>query len=61
MRNIIDYCREITITNTEQLPRGLGAKLLLAVKSPYDNEYVAERWLRKMPAAIPSHKVVIRF
>jgi hypothetical protein len=61
MRTIIDNCPEIKITNTAQLPRGLGARLLLAVKSPYEGEYVAERWLRKMPETTPSHKVVIRF
>jgi len=61
MRTIIDNSPEITIRNTEHLPKGLGTRLLLAVCAPYDGEYVAERWLRVMPPNIPRHKVVIRF
>lgn len=49
MRSIIDYNPDLKINNLEQLPKGLGCNLLLVIESPYPNEYVAVRWLRKMP------------
>ena len=50
MRSILDYDRaSMRITNLEHLPRGIGARLLLVIDSPYAGEYVAVRWLRKMP------------
>jgi hypothetical protein len=62
VRTIIDYDREtITIRNLDALPRGLGASLLLVVESPYAGEYVAKRWLRKMPATTERCHAVIRF
>jgi hypothetical protein len=62
MVRVIDYCREsVKITNTEQLPRGSGARLLLAIESPYPGEYAAARWLRKMPQTVKRCYVVIRF
>lgn len=59
-RKIIDYHPGLRITNTEQLPRGTGAKFLLVIESPHDGEYAAERWLRKMPSSIPPSKAVVR-
>ena len=50
MRSIIDYCNDLKITNLDQLPKGLGCNLLLVIESPYPNQYVAVRWLRKMPS-----------
>jgi hypothetical protein len=61
MRKIVDYHPELKIANTDQLPKGLGAKLMLAVESPYPGEYIAKRWLRKMPENTGRGEVVIRF
>lgn len=62
MRSILDYDRERTkISNTESLPRCLGCRLLLVIESPYADEYVAKRWLRKMPATTAKGEHVIRF
>lgn len=60
-RKIVDYCRELTITNIDALPRGTGSGLLLAVESIYAGEYIAKRWLRKLPATMGRCEVVIRF
>lgn len=61
MRNIIDYNPGVmTITNLDQLPKGLGCKLLLVINSPYPGEYVAKRWLRKMPATTRSTESIVR-
>ena len=60
-RTIIDYCREVKISNVEALPRGLGARYMLAIMSIYDGEYIAKRWLRKMPGTTARGEVVIRF
>lgn len=62
MRRIIDYVQPFPrITNQEQLPAGTGCRLLLAIESPYENEFAAVRWLRKMPTDTPRCHVVIRF
>ena len=61
MRTIIDYHRELKITNLEQLPRGTGAKYLLAIESHYLGEYIAKSWKRAMPANTKRGEVVIRF
>jgi hypothetical protein len=61
MRSIIDYDREsIKIANLEALPRGLGCSMLLVIESPYPGEYVAKRWLRKMPRTTARGEHVIR-
>ena len=60
MRKIIDYTPELTIKNTEQLPRGLGCRLLLVLESPYPGEYVAKRWLHKMPATTARCEAIVR-
>lgn len=62
MRSILDYDREkMKIRNVELLPRWLGCKLLLVVESPYAGEYVAKRWLRKMPQTTARCEHVVRF
>ena len=61
MRTIIDLCPEVKLTNMEAMPKGLGCRLLLAIESPYPNEYMAKRWLRKMPTTTKRCEVVIRF
>ena len=61
MRNIIDYDRNsMKITNLDQLKRGLNCKLLLVIESTYPAEYVAKRWLRKMPATTNPCEAVMR-
>ncbi len=61
MRSIIDYDpNETKIMNLNQLPGGLGLKLLLVINSPHDGIYVAKRWLRKMPATTRSGEHVVR-
>lgn len=61
MRTIIDYHAALTITNLDALPRGTGAPYLLVVESPYPGEYIAKRWLSKMPASTARCEAVIRF
>jgi hypothetical protein len=62
-RRIVDYNRNIKILNTEQLPKGLGCKLLLCETPHYTEpeEYIANRWLRKMPENTRPGQVVVRF
>ena len=58
---VIEYKRDFTITNLDALPRGLGARYMLA----FDNGkkvYIAAKWLRKVPAkGVPSGFVVLHF
>ncbi len=62
MRRIIDNDpNSVKIPNTDQLARSTGARLLLAIESPYPGEYAAVRWLRKMPETTARNYVVIRF
>ena len=61
MRSIIDYDKERdTITNMAAMSRGRGCKMLLVIDSPYVHEYVALRWLRKLPAATARCQHVVR-
>ena len=59
--SLIDYDPEIKITNIESLPSGTGARYLLVVESPYYGEYVAKKWLRKLPASVSRIERIIRF
>ena len=60
--SIIDFDREsVTITNLDALPAGTGARLLLVLESPYYGEYVAKRWLRKLPQTVKRIERIIRF
>lgn len=61
MRHIIDYSPELKITNLDALPRGTGCKFLLVIESPHCGEYVAKRWLRKMPESTRRCEAVVRF
>lgn len=62
MRTIIDYDKNAhTIKNADQIGKSCGARLLLAVESPYPGEYVAKRWLRKIPSDTARCEIVIRF
>ncbi len=63
-KSLIDYPKNkesITITNLDHLPHGAGCGYLLVIESPYPGEYIAEKWLRKLPQSCPNHKRVIRF
>ena len=61
MRSIVDYDRNtMTVTNLDQLTGGLGCNLLLVVDSPYEDEYVAIRWLRKMPKTTQQCEHIMR-
>ena len=59
--SLIDYDPEIKITNIESLPSGTGARYLLVVESPYYGEYIAKKWLRKLPASVSRIERIIRF
>lgn len=60
-RNIVDYDREtMTITNLDYLRGGLGCRLLLVIDSPFADEYIAKRWLRKMPTSTARGETILR-
>ena len=59
--SLIDYDPEIKITNIESLPSGTGARYLLVVESPYYGEYIAKKWLRKLPASVSRIERIVRF
>lgn len=61
MRRIIDYHRELRITNLESLPAGTGARYLLAIESIYDGEFIAKQWKRVIPQTTKRGEVIIRF
>lgn len=56
---IVAYRRDLKITNTAMLPRGTGAKYLLALV--VDDVFVAHSWKRKAPKIIPAGYVLIEF
>tara|TARA_R110000824_G_scaffold101781_1_gene241759 strand:- start:51 stop:248 length:198 start_codon:yes stop_codon:yes gene_type:complete len=60
--HIIDYCKEsLTVENLQALPPGTGCRYLLAIITPFNNTYVAKRWLRKLPRKVSSVEKIIRF
>ena len=59
--SIVDYCPEITITNTDSLPAGTGCQYLLVIESPYAYQYIAKRWLRKLPQSVKRTERIVRF
>ena len=61
MRNIVDNEPALTIRNLSALPAGTGCRYLLAIEGMSPGEYVAKRWLRKMPATTDRLEVIIRF
>jgi tRNA(Glu) U13 pseudouridine synthase TruD len=61
MPRIIDHNRDLVIRNIEALPRGLNCPFMLALESHIYGEYIAKRWLRKIPAKVAPGEVVIRF
>lgn len=59
--SLVDYDPALKITNIEALPSGTGARYLLVIESPYYGEYIAKRWLRKLPASVSRIERIIRF
>lgn len=59
--SLIDYDPALKVTNIESLPSGTGARYLLVVESPYYGEYIAKRWLRKLPRSVSRIERIIRF
>jgi hypothetical protein len=59
---IIDYTPELKVANVQALPRGLGSPYLLVIMSPFPNEWIAKRWLRKLPTKRPGQcERILRF
>lgn len=57
---VIKYHRNLVITNTMQLPRGTGAKYLLAVRDDLHGVLIAHSWKRVAPKSIPADYVLIK-
>ena len=58
--NVVRYNPGIQITNTDQLPRGTGAKYL-EVLVPTVGPLVAVQWRRTKPRTIPKGRALIQF
>lgn len=63
MRQIIDYNPTIRVLNLDQLPKGTGSRFLLVINTIYEQpkEYIAKRWLRKLPEHTNRGETIIRF
>ena len=57
---IVPYTKDLHVTNIEQLPRGTGAKYLIAIRANND-VLIAKSWSRKLPKVIHPNEVIIRF
>ena len=57
----IPYSKTMKIVNTEQLPRGLGAKYLEVMSSHIPDTYIAVQWHRKLPARLKSWHSIVEF
>lgn len=55
----IDYSPSLIIVNTDQLPKGTGAKFLLALKD--GERFIAHSWKRTAPKTIKAGYVLIKF
>ena len=63
-QNMLDWPAvkdQITITNMEALPRGVGAPYLIVVESHYPDIYIAKRWARTLPRGLGRSERIIRF
>ena len=49
------------IHNLEALPHGTGCAYLLVITGQYDNEYIAKRWMRKLPNSVHQNERIVRF
>ena len=56
---IVKYTPKLKIVNTEQLPRGTGAKFLLALVQ--GDVFIAHSWKRSLPKSIEPGYAIIQF
>ena len=49
------------VHNLESLPHGTGCPYLLVITGQFDNEYIAKRWMRKLPSFVHNNERIIRF
>lgn len=61
MPTVLYHTRDMRITNLDALPAGTGCPYLVVIESHRMSEYVARRWLRKMPSALKRGELLIRF
>lgn len=57
---IIKYNAKLDIRNTDQLPKGSGAKYLLCIKG-IDKELIASQWKRKKPSRLGKQEILVAF
>ena len=57
---VIENTKELRIVNTEQLPRGTGAKYLLALRDDLHGVLIAHSWKRTAPKSIPADYVLVK-
>ena len=56
---VINYSREIVVSNLEQLSKGVGARYMEVIDSHVPGEYVAVQWRRKLPVSVVvGHKFI---
>jgi hypothetical protein len=59
---IIQSSPRIRVTNLDHLPRGTGAKYLEVLTPHQDGlAFIAIKWRRKLPEALPNGRALIRF
>lgn len=61
--SLIDNCNipPGAITNLNVLPLGTGCPYLLVITGQFDDQYIAKRWLRKLPRFVHCTERIIRF
>ena len=57
---IIPYSKDLKITNTDSMPKGVGARYILAVKGE-NGELVAKQWKRDIPKQMSNVEVLVDF
>ena len=57
---VIDYTKELRITNIDQLTHGTGAKFLETMTA-HNGDHIAIAWHRKILDTIPTDHVLIAF
>ena len=55
---MIPYSRFMAIRNIGNLPRGLGAPYLVVIRGQ-GSDFVAKRWLRKMPESLEEGEILL--
>ena len=56
---IINYTNKLKFANTDQLPRGTGAKYLLVLVN--GETLIAHSWKRNLPKSIPAGYAIVKF